>query len=86
MAFAVDIILVSRLNEGVGIFDLCGLCGMAIGPMLGEFVHEGYGEVIFSSVLQPLHSVLFCYRHRCMKELNRPHQPAPVSQHFYRCC
>lgn len=47
MTFAVDIIPVSRLNEGVGIFGSSGLCGMAIGPLVGEFVLKSYGETAF---------------------------------------
>lgn len=47
MTFIVDIIPVSRLNEGVGIFGASGLCGMAIGPLVCEFVLKGYGETAF---------------------------------------
>lgn len=47
MTFVVDIIPVSRLNEGVGIFGASGLSGMAFGPLVCEFVLKGYGETAF---------------------------------------
>lgn len=47
MTFVVDIIPVNRLNEGVGIFGSSGLCGMAIGPLVCEFILKGYGETAF---------------------------------------
>ncbi len=70
MTFVVDIIPVRRLNEGVGIFGSSGLCGMAIGPLVCEFVLKGYGETAFFSALQPLPAVLCSFSCHCAKKDN----------------
>lgn len=41
--YASDIIPKDRLNEGIGIFGISGLTGMAIGPILAEFALKVFG-------------------------------------------
>ncbi len=44
---AADLIPPGRLNEGIGIFGISGLLGMAIGPMLAEGVLQKFGFSTF---------------------------------------
>ncbi|ABA89707.1 membrane protein, major facilitator superfamily [Syntrophotalea carbinolica DSM 2380] len=41
--FVADIVPPERLNEGIGIFGISGLVGMAVGPALAEFALHRYG-------------------------------------------
>jgi MFS family permease len=41
--FVADIVPPARLNEGIGIFGISGLAGMAAGPALAEFALNHYG-------------------------------------------
>jgi len=45
--YIADIIPESRLNEGIGIFGVTGLMGMAIGPLIGEIIIERFGFSLF---------------------------------------
>lgn len=45
--FVVDLIPVSRLNEGIGIFGTSGLIGLAIGPMFAELMIKAGGFRMF---------------------------------------
>jgi len=45
--YVADIIPAERLNEGIGIFGISGLVGMALGPLLGEAVLDRFGFVAF---------------------------------------
>lgn len=45
--FVADIIPEGRLNEGIGMFGVSGLVGMAIGPALGEPIMENFGYSAF---------------------------------------
>ncbi|MEE4254026.1 MAG: MFS transporter [Desulfuromusa sp.] len=45
--FIVDLIPISRLNEGIGMFGTSGLIGMAIGPMIAEPILQNYGFSAF---------------------------------------
>lgn len=48
--YASDIIPRDRLNEGIGMFGISGLAGMAIGPMVAEFALKHFGfEAFFLS-------------------------------------
>ncbi len=44
---AADLIPPGRLNEGIGIFGISGLLGMALGPMLAEGVLQEFGFATF---------------------------------------
>ena len=41
--YIVDIVPQGRLNEGVGMFGVSGLTGMAIGPLIGEIIIGEFG-------------------------------------------
>jgi MFS family permease len=45
--YVADIIPKTRLNEGIGMFGLAGLLGMAIGPIIAEVVIKNFGFSIF---------------------------------------
>lgn len=45
--YVADIVPVERLNEGIGMFGVTGLAGMALGPMLAEIVIRHYGFPFF---------------------------------------
>jgi MFS family permease len=45
--YIADIVPESRLNEGIGMFGITGLMGMAIGPLIGEIVIERFGFSLF---------------------------------------
>lgn len=42
--FMADILPQDRLNEGIGLFGISGLVGIAIGPILGEFTYKSFGS------------------------------------------
>ncbi|MBW2688754.1 MAG: MFS transporter [Deltaproteobacteria bacterium] len=41
--FMADILPQDRLNEGIGMFGISGLIGIAMGPVVGEIILERYG-------------------------------------------
>lgn len=45
--YVVDIIPKERLNEGIGVFGISGLSGMAVGPALGELIIRHFGFPMF---------------------------------------
>lgn len=45
--YVADIIPTERLNEGIGIFGISGLVGMALGPLLAEGVLDHFGFIAF---------------------------------------
>jgi len=45
--YIADIVPERRLNEGIGIFGLSGLTGMAIGPVIGETIIREFGFSTF---------------------------------------
>jgi MFS family permease len=45
--YVADIVPEGRLNEGVGMFGISGLVGMAIGPVIGEIVIRSSGFPLF---------------------------------------
>jgi MFS family permease len=48
--YIADIVPAERLNEGIGVFGMSGLVGMAIGPVIGETIIRGFGFSIFFPV------------------------------------
>lgn len=42
--FMADILPQDRLNEGIGLFGISGLVGIAIGPVLGEITYKSFGS------------------------------------------
>ena len=45
--YVADIIPQERLNEGIGIFGISGVTGLAIGPIIGETIIRTFGFPIF---------------------------------------
>lgn len=45
--YIADIVPEGRLNEGIGMFGVTGLAGMAIGPVIGEIIIQKFGFSIF---------------------------------------
>ena len=45
--YIADIVPEGRLNEGIGIFGITGLTGLAIGPVIGEIIIQEFGFSIF---------------------------------------
>lgn len=51
-----DMVPVERLNEGIGVFGVTGLAGMAVGPMVAEAVitHFGFHACFISAAMMAL--------------------------------
>ena len=45
--YIADIVPAGRLNEGIGVFGMSGLVGIASGPVIGETIIRGFGFSIF---------------------------------------
>ena len=45
--YIADIVPEGRLNEGIGIFGITGITGLAVGPIIGETVIRAFGFPIF---------------------------------------
>jgi MFS family permease len=45
--YIADIVPESRLNEGIGMFGITGLTGMAVGPVIGEAIIRAFGFHMF---------------------------------------
>jgi len=45
--YVADIVPEGRLNEGLGMFGITGLTGMAIGPIIGEIIIQEFGFSVF---------------------------------------
>ena len=45
--YIADIVPEGRLNEGIGMFGITGLTGLAIGPVIGEIIIQEFGFSIF---------------------------------------
>ncbi|MDF1580295.1 MAG: MFS transporter [Desulfuromonadales bacterium] len=58
--FVADVVPHSRLNEGVGIFGISGLIGMATGPFIAEIILRQYGFAAFFVAAALLAGVACC--------------------------
>jgi MFS family permease len=45
--YIADIVPEERLNEGIGMFGVTGLTGLAIGPVIGEIIITEFGSSVF---------------------------------------
>jgi MFS family permease len=45
--YIADIVPEGRLNEGIGMFGVTGLTGLAIGPVIGEIILTKFGSSVF---------------------------------------
>jgi MFS family permease len=60
--YVADIVPSGRLNEGIGIFGISGLVGMAVGPLLAELMLNRYGTVAFFLMASGLAAIgLVCH-------------------------
>jgi len=76
--YVADIIPAHRLNEGLGIFGVSGLIGLAIGPVAAELVIQQWGFTIFFLVASLLGTIaLVCHLHLEESFTTRQREPAP---------
>jgi MFS family permease len=60
--YVADIVPAGRLNEGIGMFGISGLVGMAVGPLLAELMLNRYGAGAFFLAASALAAVgLVCH-------------------------
>jgi len=81
--FIIDLIPGERLNEGIGMFGISGLIGMAIGPALAELVIElgGFSALfICATALAGLGLLL----HLPVKEIERPVVELTTNHSFFK--
>lgn len=79
--YAADIIPGERLNEGIGIFGITGLTGIAVGPIIGEQIirHFGFSALfLFTSGLSALGFLLSL----SLAESYQPVSPRPSPAFF----
>jgi len=77
--FIVDILPPGRLNEGIGMFGISGLLGIAVGPALGEWAlaHGGFQGLFLASSLLALVAMLALLPLREAGEPDLPTEPGP---------
>ncbi len=56
LTYIADMVPATRLNEGIGMFGVCGLAGTAVGPVVAEMVinHLGFNAFFICASLMPL--------------------------------
>jgi predicted MFS family arabinose efflux permease len=60
--YVADIVPASRLNEGIGMFGISGLIGMAVGPLLAELMLDSWGTGAFFLTASALAAIgLLCH-------------------------
>ena len=59
--FIADIIPEERLNEGIGMFGITGLTGMAIGPVIAETLIQAFGFSTFFLTASGLATLVCCF-------------------------
>jgi MFS family permease len=76
--YVADIIPAHRLNEGLGIFGVSGLIGLAFGPVAAELVIRQWGFSIYFLVASLLGTIaLVCHLHLKESFTTRKREPAP---------
>jgi len=58
--FVADLVPVDRLNEGIGIFGVSGLTGLAVGPFIAEGILKLSGYPAFFLLASSLAGIAFC--------------------------
>lgn len=58
--FVADLIPPERFNEGIGIFGISGLTGLAVGPLLAEMILHRFGFAIFFVLSAALAGIGLC--------------------------
>jgi MFS family permease len=77
--YIADIIPESRLNEGIGIFGVTGLMGMAIGPLIGEIIIERFGFALFFITASAIASLGLIIHLPLNESFSRGYRPASPS-------
>jgi MFS family permease len=77
--YIADIIPESRLNEGIGIFGVTGLMGMAIGPLIGEIIIERFGFALFFITASAIASLGLIIHLPLKESFSRGYRPASPS-------
>jgi len=79
--YVADIIPKSRLNEGLGMFGVTGLSGLAIGPILGEVAinHFGFRGFFWAAATM---AALGLLSHLPISEVRRSKATGPVPSFF----
>lgn len=72
--FMADILPQGRLNEGIGMFGISGLLGIALGPVLAEATLTGYGFTGLFLVAGALSGTAFLV-HQPLRESHTRHPP-----------
>jgi MFS family permease len=79
--YIADIIPEARLNEGIGMFGLTGLTGLAIGPLIGEIIIKHFGFAIFFLAAGTIASLGFII-HLPLQESFKKSAPSASSSFF----
>ncbi|MDY6856207.1 MAG: MFS transporter [Thermodesulfobacteriota bacterium] len=79
--FISDIVPAKRLNEGVGMFGVTGLTGLAIGPVIAEIIVQTFGFSVFFLTASGL-ATLGLLLHLRLPE-SYIHVPHEASQSFF---
>jgi MFS family permease len=81
--YAADIIPAERLNEGIGVFGISGLTGLAVGPVIGEVVISLFNFQAFFLTSAAIASLALLI-HLPLQESYRPMQStAAASSSFF---
>lgn len=80
--FIIDLIPAERLNEGIGMFGISGLVGLAIGPAFAELVIDlgGFSALFLCATLLASLGLLL---HLPVKECLRPPATTPSGNSFF---
>lgn len=81
--FIVDLIPPARLNEGIGIFGISGLVGLAAGPALAELVIElaGFSALFIAAAVMAGIGLML---HLPVREIAQPVGPTDQGQGFFK--
>jgi predicted MFS family arabinose efflux permease len=81
--FIIDLIPAERLNEGIGMFGISGLVGMAIGPALAELVIDlgGFSAFFICATVLAGSGLLL---HLPVKEIERPTAKTSANSSFFK--
>jgi MFS family permease len=79
--FMADILPQDRLNEGIGMFGISGLIGIAIGPVAGEIVLNRFGFTGLFLTAGALATIALLV-HQPLKESGTTHQPTTAESFF----
>jgi len=80
--FMADILPQDRLNEGIGMFGISGLLGIAIGPVVAESILEHFGFLGVFLIAGGLAAIALCV-HQPLKESRQERSPAAVKTTFF---